>query len=142
MPTRQTTTTTDHARETIMKNSVAFILLFLFAVLAWNLSNYGGDMMFSVDGDDAGGPLGALLGVLFAGGGIVLAGVILLVVGAILALVFAGVGIVCMGALACAALVAALAVAPFLLPLLLPVAVVWYLASRSRRQRTVRGQAV
>ena len=117
-----------------MKNSVAFILLFLFAVLAWNLSDYGGDMMFSVDGDDAGGPLGALLGVLFAGGGIVLAGAILLVVGAILAVVFAGVGIVCVGALGCAAVVVALALAPFLLPLLLPVAVIWYLANRSSRK--------
>jgi hypothetical protein len=121
-----------------MKNSVAFLLLFLFAVLAWQFADYGGDIAFSVDGDDAGGPLGALLGILFAGGGIVLAGVVLLAVGAVLAVVFAGVGIVCVGALGCAALVAALAVAlalaPFLLPLLLPVAVVWYLASRSRRQ--------
>ena len=122
-----------------MKNSVAFILLFLFAVLAWNLSDYGGDMTFSVDGDDAGGPLGALLGILFAGGGIVLAGFILLAVGAVLAVVFAGVGIVCVGTLGCAAVVVALALAPLLLPLLLPIAVVWYLASRARRQRVVRG---
>jgi len=125
-----------------MKNRTAFILLFLFAVLAWNASNYGGDMAFHVDGDDVDGPLGALLAMLFAGGGMVLAGFIVLVVGAILAVVFAGVGILCIGGLALGAVLVALVVSPLLLPLLLPLAVIWYLAGRSRRNRMLREQAV
>jgi hypothetical protein len=121
-----------------MKNRTAFILLFLFALLCWSVFNDSGDMMFHIDGDEVDGPLGALLSILFAGGGIVLAGVILLLVGGLLAVVFAGVGIVCIGGLAfgalLVALIVALIVAPFMLPLLLPLAVIWYLASRSRRK--------
>lgn len=118
-----------------MKNRTAFILLFLFALLCWSVFDTHNDMNFMVDGDEVGGPLGALLGLVFAGGGIVLAGFILLVVGAVLAVVFAGVGIVCIGGLAFGALGVALVAAPFLLPLLLPLALIWYLARRSRKDR-------
>ena len=95
-------------------------------------------MVFNIDGDDIGGPLGALLALLFGGGGMLLAGVIMLMVGAILAVVFAGVGILCIGGLGLGALVLALAVSPLLLPLLLPVAIVWYLVSRSRKNRVMQ----
>jgi len=124
-----------------MKKAAPFIILFLFALLAWNVFDSGG-MTFDVDGDEIGGPLGALLAMLFAGGGIVLAGFILLVVGAVLAVVFAGVGILCLVGLVCGALVLALVASPLLLPLLLPLAVIWYLASRSRKNRMLREQAV
>jgi hypothetical protein len=67
---------------------------------------------------------------------------IMLLVGAILAVVFAGVGIVLVGALGLGAAVLALAISPLLLPLLLPLAVIWYLVGRSRKQRMVREQAV
>jgi hypothetical protein len=79
---------------------------------------------------------------LFAGGGTLLAAVIMLMVGAILAVVFAGVGIMLIGGLGLGALLLALAISPLLLPLLLPLALVWYLASRSRKHRMVREQAV
>jgi hypothetical protein len=125
-----------------MKKSAAFVILFLFAVLAWNAFNYSGDMVFNVDGDQIDGPLGALLATLFAGGGMLLAGVIMLLVGAILALVFASVGILCIAGLALGAALLALAVSPLLLPLLLPLAVIWYLVGRSRKNRMVREQAV
>jgi hypothetical protein len=119
-----------------MKDRTVIILLCLFALLCWSaFDGHGG--LFLVDGDLADGPLETLLGLVFAGGGILLAGFILLLVGGILAVTFAGVGIVCIGSLAFAAIVVALAVAPFLLPLLLPLALVWYLASRSRRQPRV-----
>jgi len=117
-----------------MKNRTAFILLFLFALLCWNVFDPHGGTVWHMTGDSVDAPLEALLELVFAGGGIVLAGFILLLVGGILAVVFAGVGIVCLGSLACGALVVAIVVAPFLLPLLLPLAIVWYLASRSRRQ--------
>ena len=125
-----------------MKKTAAIVILFLFALLAWKVFAYSGDMVFDVDGERVDGPLGALLGMLFAGGGVVLAGVIMLLVGVLLALVFASVGIVLVGALGLGALALALAISPLLLPVLLPLAVIWYLASRSRKQRMVRGQAV
>jgi len=125
-----------------MKKSATVILLFLCFLLAWNVFAYSGGMAFHVDGDEIDGPLGALLALLFAGSGTLLAGAIMLVVGAILAVVFAGVGILCLGGLGLGGLVMmlvlvlviAMLAAPLLLPVLL-VAAVWYLASRSRRNR-------
>jgi hypothetical protein len=125
-----------------MKKSAAFVILFLFALLVWNVFFYSGDMSFNIDGDEIDGPLGALLAMVFAGGGTLLAAVIMLMVGAILAVVFAGVGIMLFGGLGLGALLLALAISPLLLPLLLPLAVVWYLASRSRKNRMVREPAV
>ncbi|RZA33626.1 MAG: hypothetical protein EOP92_19925 [Lysobacteraceae bacterium] len=73
------------------------------------------------------------MAVVFAGGGLVLAGVVMLVVGLVLAVVFAGVGVIVVGALGFAAVAVALALSPLLLPLLVPVAIIWYLVSRSRK---------
>jgi hypothetical protein len=120
-----------------MKKTAAIIILFLFALLAWNVFTFG-DSVVSFDGDEIGGPLGAVLATVFAGGGLLLAGVIMLFVGAVLAVVFAGVGILCIGGLAIGACVLALMVSPLLLPLLVPVAIVWYLVSRSRKHRIMQ----
>lgn len=124
-----------------MKKSAAIVILFLFALLVWNMFAWNGDMAFNIDGEEIGGPLGALLGMLFAGGGMLLAGAIMLFVGAVLAVVFAGVGILCIGGLALGAFLLALMVSPLLLPLLVPVAIVWWLVGRSRRNRALQ-QAV
>ena len=120
-----------------MKKTAAIIILFLFALLVWNVFTFG-DSVVNIDGEDIGGPLGALLATFFAGGGLLLAGVIMLFVGGVLAVVFAGVGILCIGGLAIGACVLALMVSPLLLPLLVPVAIVWWLVSRSRKHRVMQ----
>lgn len=120
-----------------MKKTAAIIILFLFALLVWNVFTFG-DSVVNIDGEDIGGPLGALLATFFAGGGLLLAGVIMVFVGAVLAVVFAGVGILCIGGLAIGACVLALMVSPLLLPLLVPVAIVWWLVSRSRKHRVMQ----
>jgi hypothetical protein len=125
-----------------MKKIAPFLILFLFALLVWKVFTYSSDMTVSFDGDEIGGPLGALLAVLCAGGGTIIAGLAMLVAGGMLALVFAGLGIVLLGGLAIGALAFAAAIAPLLLPLLLPMGVIWYLVSRSRKNRMVREQAV
>lgn len=118
-----------------MKNFAKIALLFVFALLLLDIAFDAADFMsFNIDGDEVDGPLGALLAVLFAGGGLVIGGVVLLVVGVVLAVVFAGVGVILLGALGMAAVAVALAISPLLLPLLVPVAIVWYLASRSRKE--------
>lgn len=120
-----------------MKKTAAIIILFLFALLVWNVFTFG-DSVVNIDGEDIGGPLGALLATFFAGGGLLLAGVIMLFVGAVLAVVFAGVGVLCIGGLAVGACVLALMVSPLLLPLLIPVAIVWFFVSRSRKHRVMQ----
>jgi hypothetical protein len=125
-----------------MKKTAFIVIAFLFALLLWNVFFFGSDMNVNIDGDEVGGPLGALLAMLFAGGGTLIAGLVMLVVGAVLAVVFAGVGIILIGGLGIGALVLALAISPLLLPLLLPLALIWYMVSRSRKNRVMREQAI
>jgi hypothetical protein len=127
---------------TIMKKTATFVIVFLFALLVWNVFFYSSDMSFNIDGDEVGGPLGTLLAMLFAGGGTLIAVLAMLVVGAVLAVVFAGVGIILIGGLGIGAAALALAISPLLLPLLLPLAVIWYLVKRSNKNRMMREHAV
>jgi hypothetical protein len=125
---------------TAMKKIAPYIIAFLFALLVWDVYNDFGGMHFDIDGEEL-GPLGDLLGLLFASGGVLVGLLVMLLVGAIPALVFAGVGIILVSALAVAAVALAAAISPLLLPLLLPIAVIWYLASRGRKNRSADKQA-
>ncbi|SFD03115.1 hypothetical protein [Massilia yuzhufengensis] len=118
-----------------MKKYAPYIILFLFALLLWEVATDVGYMNFHIDGEEFDGPLGALLALLFAGGGTIIAGFVLLVVGVVLAVVFAGLGVLLLGALIVAAVAVALAISPLLLPLLVPLAIIWYLASRNRNRK-------
>jgi hypothetical protein len=124
-----------------MKKSAPWVILLLLAAVLFGVFMYHGTTV-DIDGDEIGGPLGALLGLVFAGGGTVFAAFVMLVVGAVLAVVFAGVGIILLGALGIAGIAVAAAISPLLLPLLLPLAVIWFFVSRSRKQRVLREQAV
>lgn len=124
-----------------MKKIAPFVILFLFAMLAWNVFFHPSGMTFDIDGDEIDGPLGAVLGLLFAGGGMIIAALVLLFVGAVLAVVFAGVGVMLVFGLAIAALVVTAAISPLLLPILIPVAIIWFFMNRSRRNR-VKAQTV
>ena len=125
-----------------MKKIAPYIILILCALLLWDLLFTFGDASFHIDGEEFDGPLGAMLGVLLGGGGMLIGLLVTIVVGAVLAVVFAGVGIVVIGALAFAGFAVAAAIVPFLLPLLLPLALIWYLVSRSRKSRAINQQAV
>ena len=115
-----------------MKKYAPYVILFLFAALLFN--SWGNDMTVNFDGDEIDSPLGWMLATLFAGGGTLLAIFITLMVGVLLAVVFAGVGVILLGSLAIGAVVVALAISPLLLPLVIPVVLVWYLMSRSSRK--------
>ena len=127
-----------------MKKILPYLVLFLCALLLWDLLFSFGDASFHIDGEEFDGPIGALFGILLAGGGTLIGLLVTLVVGVgvVLAVVFAGVGVVIIGALAVAAFAVAAAIVPFLIPLLLPLALVWYLVSRARRNRAVRKVAI
>lgn len=124
-----------------MKRIAPFVILFLFCLLLWNVFAYSPGMSFDIDGDEIDGPLGVVLGLLFAGGGLIIGGLVVLSVGAVLAVVFAGVGVLLAFGLALAALVLAAVISPLLLPILIPAAIIWFLMNRARRNRT-RSQAV
>jgi hypothetical protein len=124
-----------------MKKYAPWVILLVIAVTSWALFMHADGMTVDIDGERIDGPLGALFGLLFAGGGTLIAAIVMLVVGAVLAVVFAGVGVILLGVLGLAALAIAAAISPLLLPLLLPLAVIWFFVHRSRKQRMLRQQA-
>ena len=124
-----------------MKKIAPFVILFLFCLLAWNVFAHSSGMSFDIDGEEIDGPLGAALGLLFAGGGIIIAALVVLFVGAVLAVVFAGVGVLLALGLGLAALVLAAVISPLLLPILVPAAIIWFFVSRSRRN-SAKAQAI
>jgi hypothetical protein len=118
-----------------MKRIAPLVIVFLFCLLVWNVFVHPSGMTIDIDGEHIDGPLGALLGMLFAGGGLIIAALVLLFVGALLAVVFAGVGVILALALGLGALVLAAVVSPLLLPILVPAAIIWFFVSRARRNR-------
>lgn len=118
-----------------MKKIAPYLIAFLFVLLVLDVYSDFGGMHVDIDGDQFEGPLGTLLGLAFASGGVLLGVLAMVVVAVVLAVLCAGVGIIVAGALALAALALAAALSPLLLPLLLPLALIWYLVSRQRRVR-------
>jgi len=111
---------------------IAVIILLTVAVLHSLDTNY---LHVNIEGDEFEGPLGTLLGLLFAGGGLIIAAIAITCAAVFVGVLFAGIGILMVIGLALLAIVLAAVIAPFLLPLLIPVAIIWYLAARNRKQR-------
>jgi hypothetical protein len=95
-------------------------------------------MHMQFNGDDIDGPLEWLFGLVFAGGGLLIAAIALVCAAVVTGVVLAGVGVVLIAVVAlCMALALALST-PVLLPLLIPVAIVWLIVSRNRKQAQTR----
>lgn len=118
-----------------MKKLLPFIILFVLAMLIWDAAVDPFQMSLNLNDEHFDGPLGALIAAALAGGGLLIGLVVLLVVGVVLAVVFAGVGVVVCGALLLAAALGSLALLPLLFPILIPVAIIWYLMVRDRNHR-------
>jgi hypothetical protein len=117
-----------------MKKLFAVAIVVLFAMIVLNLTTVDlGDAHVMWDGDEVGGPLAALVGLVAGGAGLLLAGVVLLIVGVVLAVVFAGLGVLAVVGIAAGAVVLAALMSPLLLPLLVPLAFIWFFTRRSRR---------
>lgn len=100
---------------------IAFLIL---AILA------AGDVVsITVNGRQISGPFGALIGVW----SFLLTLVILFCVAILLTFVLAGVGLIILGCLALVGLILAAIVFPFLLPLLIPLFIVWVFCSLACR---------
>ncbi|MCU6500597.1 hypothetical protein LPN04_22625 [Rugamonas sp. A1-17] len=116
------------------KKLVVAAFVALLAVAAWQ-SIFGDGMHVNIDGDEIDGPLGFLLGTVFAGGGLLIAAVAITCSAVFVGLLFAGLGILMISGLVLLAVVVAAAVSPLLLPLLIPVGLYMVFRSRSRRQQ-------
>ena len=120
-----------------MKKLLTFVLILMLACLF--LDKIGAtDMHMQFNGDDVDSPLEWLFGVVFAGGGLLIAAIALVCAAVVTGVVLAGVGVVLLAVVACCVVLALALSTPVLLPLLLPIAIVWLLVSRSRKQAQAR----
>ena len=115
-----------------MKKLLTFVLVVMLACLF--LDKIGAtDMHMQLSGDAIDGPLEWLFGLVFAGGGLLIAAIALVFAAVVTGVVLAGVGMVVIAVVAFCMLLALALSAPVLLPLLIPVAIVWWLVSRNRK---------
>jgi hypothetical protein len=105
----------------MVKNLVSILVILMIILLAWVLFSPTTDVSISINGKPFTGPLAPAIGIWK----LVLASVILFSVAILLAFVFAGVGLVVLGALALVGLILAAVALPFLLPLFVPLFIVW-----------------
>jgi hypothetical protein len=101
-----------------MKRFAIALVILLLGLLAWVVFQ-SSDISIIVNGQKLVGPAK------LATEGVLVAVVALFCVAILLAFVFAGVGLIVLGALVLAGLVAAWLTFPFLLPLLIPLSLVW-----------------
>ena len=123
-----------------MKKSTTYIAIaavILFVVLLFNFWSpfHTGNMMVSWDGDTWDGPVGAIVGTLMGGVGLLIGVAALAFALAVLGLVVTGLGMALITVFAVGLLLAGAIAVPFTLPLLIPVAIIWFFVSRARKQR-------
>jgi len=124
-----------------MKKLLTFVLIVMLACLF--LDKIGAtDMHMQLDGDEIDGPLEWLFGLVFAGGGLLIAALALVFAAVVTGVILAGVGMALVVVVACCVVLALALSTPVLLPLLIPVAIVWLLVSRNRRQSRAQQQSL
>ena len=111
-----------------MKKVILVLVILLIGLLALGLIQPG-NVSVTVNGYELAGPMKAAIG----GWGLLVATVVLFCVAILLAFVFAGVGLVVLGCLVLVGLILAAVAFPFLLPLLLPLFIVWAFVAGMRR---------
>lgn len=102
--------------------------------LAWSLLGLSTDVSFTINGHEITGPLDAVIGLWE----LVLTTVVLFCVAILLAFVFAGVGLVILGSLSFVAVILTAVALPFMLPLIIPLFIVWIFCAISRRDKTTK----
>jgi len=110
--------------------TIAIVLVILVLALVAGVLLQSNDVSIVVNGQTLAGP--AKLAA--EGWGVLVAVVALFCVAILLAFVFAGVGLIVLGVLVLVGLLAAWLVFPFLLPLLIPLFLVWIFVAAVRRR--------
>jgi hypothetical protein len=117
----------------MMKKLLAIVLIAFLAIAAWySIVDY--DMVVHIGDADFDGPLGALIGMIAAGGGMVIALIAVTCAAVFVGFLFAGLGILMVIGMCLLAVVLVAVIAPFLLPLLIPIGIFWWIARRNKRK--------
>jgi len=118
-----------------MAKKLALILaILMIAFLAWSLLGLTTNVSVNINGREITGPFGAVLGLW----GTILTAVVLFCVAILLAFVFAGVGLVIVGSLALVGIILVAVSLPFLLPLIIPLFIVWIFCAIFRRGKSTQ----
>jgi|GEM_PF-2628268 hypothetical protein len=126
-----------HTPRLTMKKLLTFVLIVMLACLFLDKIS-GSDMHMQFYGDDVDGPLEWLFGLVFASGGLLIAAIAVVCAAIVTGVVLAGVGVVLIAVVALCVVLALALSTPVLLPLLIPVAIVWLIVSRNRKQAQAR----
>jgi hypothetical protein len=118
-----------------MKKTLALLLVVLLFVAAWSTID-GSDTVVNIGDESIDGAFGAVLGVVFGAVGLLIAGIAMLVAAVVTGVALAGAGVVVVAAMLLVALILAGVAVPFLLPVLIPLAILWWVARRDKQQRT------
>ena len=113
------------------KLAIALAVLML-ALVAWGLFLESNAVTIVINGQQVTGPLKGVIGA----GGLVVALIALFCAAILLVFVFAGIGVIVLGCFVFVGMILAVLAFPFLLPLLIPLAVLWGFVAITRRTST------
>ena len=114
-----------------MKKLALLLIFLLILVCAVSLMD-SSQFSVTINGEEIDGPLKGIVGA----GTLIFMPVILLCIGILMAFLFTGVGLIVLGCLVFACLVSFCVAFPFLLPLLVPLFIVWIYCALARRNKT------
>jgi len=112
-----------------MKKLALICMVILAVVFAWGMAS--SNVALTINGQALTGPIAAIAG----GWGLVLSAVVFFCVAILLAFIFAGVGLIVLGVMAFVGFILLATAFPFLLPLLIPLLIVWAFCAGMRGGR-------
>jgi hypothetical protein len=115
----------------MVKKLASILVILMIILLAWVLYSSTTDISIIINGKPITGPLAPAIGIWK----LMLAIVILFSVAIILAFVFAGVGLIVLGVLTLVGLILVAVALPFLLPLLVPLFIIWIFCALLRSHK-------
>jgi hypothetical protein len=113
------------------KLAIALAVLML-AIVAWGLFLESNAITIVINGQPVTGPLKDAIGM----GGLIVALIALFCAATLLVFVFAGIGVIVLGCFVIVGVIMAALAFPFLLPLLIPLAILWGFIAITRRTNT------
>ena len=113
------------------KLAIALAVLML-AIVAWGLFLESNAVTIVINGQQVTGPLKGVIGT----GGLVVALIALFCAAILLVFVFAGIGVIVLGCFVFVGMILAGLAFPFLLPLLIPLVILWGFVAITRRTST------
>jgi hypothetical protein len=115
----------------VIKTLALILVAAMVAILAWALFMGTSAVTITLNGRQITSPFGAIISMW----GLILTLVILFCVAILLAFVFAGVGLIVFGCLVLVGVILAAIAFPFLLPMLVPLFIVWLVCSLASRTK-------